>query len=86
MGVEVHDRNRVWFLVSNNGHPMMPEKEEWTKEVDMEVVDKLLGERYNAKRERNFRVSDQIQDELRDMSIEIDDNNLSWRLMGANWD
>ena len=27
------------------------------------MVDQLLGERYNAKREKNFRLSDQIQDE-----------------------
>ena len=51
----------------------------------MAVVDELLGERYQAKRANDYRRADDIQEELKGMSVEVDDRELSWRLMGADW-
>ena len=71
--------------MANLGHPFVAEKLEWEELVDMAVVDELLGERYQAKRANDYRRADDIQEELKGMSVEVDDRELSWRLMGADW-
>ena len=49
-------------------------------DIDKEKINKLIAERLEAKKIKNFERADQIRQELLDMNIEIKDHQ-----QGTNW-
>lgn len=76
-GVDVNDKDRTWYLLGEGGHgykqvgPAMDG-------LDVSQINHLLRQRIRAKRNRDFAVSDRIQDELRQMGVDLDDRNREW--------
>eukprot|EP00929_Paragymnodinium_shiwhaense_P095031 TRINITY_DN5599_c0_g1_i2.p1 TRINITY_DN5599_c0_g1~~TRINITY_DN5599_c0_g1_i2.p1 ORF type:complete len:148 (-),score=39.21 TRINITY_DN5599_c0_g1_i2:161-604(-) len=46
---------------------------------DEERLQKLVDERQQCRRDRDFSRADKLRDELRDMDVHIDDNALTWK-------
>eukprot|EP01052_Picozoa_sp_SAG31_P024492 SAG31_NODE_2087_length_6484_cov_5.038528_4_plen_556_part_01 len=52
-------------------------------QVDERKVDELLAARLNAKRGRDFDTADRIRDELRDMGVQVFDQEKTWSARGG---
>ena len=52
-----------------------------TKNIDSQIIEKLINERKEARRDRNFKRADDIREKLKNMGIEIEDtkDTTIWR-------
>lgn len=47
--------------------------------ADEDRIQKLVDERQQCRRDRDFSKADRLRDELRDMNVHVDDNCLTWK-------
>ena len=52
-----------------------------TQNIDSQIIEKLINERKEARRDRNFKRADDIREKLKNMGIEIEDtkDKTIWR-------
>ena len=51
---------------------------------DLSQINKLLGQRLAKKKARQFQDADALQEELRDMGVEVDDRRRVWYMVQSN--
>jgi len=91
----VNDKMKMWSIGGDFGADGGPRKPRgaYTRrgggdlsEEDLETITKLLAERFNAKKARDFYTSDDIRDRLRtDYNIVIDDKSNEWHVVNENY-
>jgi len=86
LGVEVMDRERLWWSV-NGERGQMPQfkasshdyrREDNLDGVDIESINAILAQRLQARITRDFATADQLRDRLRRMGVEVDDKARSF--------
>ncbi|CAK0814756.1 unnamed protein product [Prorocentrum cordatum] len=51
--------------------------------VDVDRIQRLVDERQQYRRDRDFSTADRMRDELRDMGVQVSDDSLTWRGPGG---